>query len=106
MALSMIAAVVMLAAAVVVKIVTVELLASHHRRYARLQGQLDAARSDLRAQMTKHAAVERHWKSAEHRRHRLHVLIDQRQGEIDLFEFDQFSRAAHFDLLTSHLVER
>jgi chromosome segregation ATPase len=106
MTLSMIAALVMLAAAVVVKILTVELLATHHRRCAHLQDQLDAARSDLRAEVTKRAAVERHWRSAEHRRHRLRVRIDQRHGEIDVLEFDQSARAAHFDLLTSHLVER
>ena len=49
--LSRIAALVMLAAAVVVKTLTVELLASYNRRYTRLQDQLDAVRSDLRAEM-------------------------------------------------------
>ena len=103
---SMIAALVMLAAAVVVKILTVELLASYNRRYTRLQDQLGAVRSDLRAEMKKQAAVERQWKSVENRRHRLHVRIDHRHEEVDVFEFDDSCRAAHFDLLTSHLVER
>ena len=57
--LSRIAALVMLAAAVVVKTLTVELLATYNRRYPRLQDQLDAVRSDLRAEMKKQAAVER-----------------------------------------------
>ena len=104
--LSRIAALVMLAAAVVVKTLTVELLASYNRRYTRLQDQLDAVRSDLRAEMKNQAAVERQWKSVENRRHRLHVRIDHRYEEVDVFEFDDSCHAVHFDLLTSHLVER
>ena len=96
----------MLAAVVVGKIVTVELLAAHHRRYARLQDQLDAVHADLRAEVTKHAAVERNWRALEHKRHRVNVRIAHGDEQVGLFEFDESCRSAHFDLLTSHQVER
>lgn len=104
--ISMIIALVMLAAVVVTKILTVDLLASHHRRYDRLQDLLDAARSGLRAEMTKHAAVQREWRSFEHKRHRVKVRTAHATEQIGLHEFDNSCRAAHFDLLTSHVIER
>jgi len=104
--ISMITALIMLAAVIVAKILTVELLAAHHRRYARLQDLLDAARNNLRAAATKHAAVEREWRTLEHRRHRLNVRTAHATEHIGVHEFDRSCRAAHFDLLTSHLVER
>jgi glucose 1-dehydrogenase len=107
--ISMVAALVALAAVVVVvvvvKILTVEFLASHHRRYARLQEQLDTVRFELRGELTKHAAVEREWRSLGHKRHRANVRIAHRREEIGLYEFDDSCRSAHFDLLTSHVVE-
>lgn len=102
----MIAALVMLAAVVVTKILTVELLAAHHRRYARLQDLLNATRGDLRAEMTRHAGVERERRTFEHKRHRLNVRTAHATERIGLYEFDDSCRSAHFDLLTSHLVER
>ncbi len=104
--ISMIAALLMLAAVVVTKILTVELLATHHRRYARLQDVLNSTRSDLRAEMTKHAGVEREWRKLEHKRHRINVRAAHAIEQIGLYEFDDSCRSAHFDLLTSHLVER
>jgi hypothetical protein len=104
--ISMIAALVALAVVVVVKILTVEFLAAHHRRCAHWQEQLDTLRSELRRELTKHAAVEREWRSLEHKRHRSNVRIAHRREEIGLHEFDDSCRSAHFDLLTSHLVER
>jgi hypothetical protein len=104
--LTMILALVALAGVVVAKIVTMELLAAHHRRYARLQESLDEARSNLRAELTKHARVEREWRSVEHKRHRLNVRLARAREELDLFEFDSSCRAAHFDLLTMHRVDR
>jgi len=104
--ISMIAALVALAAVVVVKILTVELLAAHHRRFARLQDQLDAVRCDLRAELNRHGRVEHEWRGLEHKRHRVNVRTAHASEEIGLYEFDDSCRTAHFDLLTSHVVER
>ncbi len=104
--ISMIAALIMLAGVVVAKILTMELLAAHHRRFARLQEQLDGLRSELRVEVRKHAVVEREWRTWEHKRHRINIRTAHAREQIGLFEFDDSCRAAHFDLLTSHVVDR
>ncbi len=104
--ISMITALIMLAGVVVAKILTMELLAGHHRRFARLQEQLDGLRSELRAEARKHAAIEREWRTWENKRHRINVRSAHAREQIGLFEHDSACREAHFDLLTSHVVER
>lgn len=104
--ISMIAALIMLAGVVVAKILTMELLAAHHRRFARLQEQLEVLRSDLRVETRKHATAERERRTWEHKRHRINIKSAHALEQIGLFEFDDSCRAAHFDLLTSHVVDR
>jgi hypothetical protein len=60
----------------------------------------------FRAEMTKHAAVEREWRGFEHKRHRINVRTAHATEQIGLYEFDNSCRVAHFDLLTSHVIER
>lgn len=104
--ISMYAALVMLAAVVVAKLVTMEMLAAHNRRYSRLQEQLEGARHELRVARRRHAGAELEWKAVEHRRHRVNTRMAHAHEEIGLYEYDDSCRQAHFELLTMNLVER
>lgn len=102
----MIVALVMLAGVVVAKIVTLELMAAHRRRLTRLHELLHVAQSDVRRATQAKTRLEYERKRVERKQHGIRVRIAHAKEQIGLYEFDESCRHAHFDLLTSHKVDR
>ena len=96
----------MLAAVVVAKIVTMEMLRSHQRRLASVYELRDVALANLRAVTRVRKRHEFQRKNSERLKHKANLRIGRFKEELELMDFEHSSRQAHFDVLTSHVVER